>query len=193
LSSRRAVLCVALMLGACGPAAAGGGGTTLASRPLPADQNERLASVDQLGEQLYGVLTRGSLGDLWANGNDLDQLFTVNARAKRSAGRGDASHVLAEGGWGQAWVHHPYGGFCAQGGREEPANGPLGLKEPTWVLDRVLVVAADGHRRAASWVDGLFVYTTRGWIAVDLHEAESPRPDHSDLELAPCDVQRGIR
>jgi hypothetical protein len=192
--SLRLLLLGLAAVGGCAGAAPGSSTAagTLAARGIPTDQNERLASLDRLGAELHGALRRGDLGELWADGNDLDLLLTVEARARRSAGRRDSGQALSRGGWATAWAGHPYGGFCAQGARLESAGGALGLREPGWIIDRMLVVSADGHRQSASWVDGLFVYTTRGWLVIELQEAEAPRPGHADLELAPCDVQRGL-
>ena len=44
--------------------------------------------------------------------------------------------------------------------------------------------------RSAAWLEGTFVFTNRGWEAIAIRHMEVPRPDHADLELAPCDVQR---
>jgi hypothetical protein len=84
-------------------------------------------------------------------------------------------------------------GICAQGARERPAGGVLGLREPTWTLERVLVVGRrPSGRRIAAWLEGIFVLTDQGLYALDLSRAEAPRWEHSDLELASCDVEVGV-
>jgi hypothetical protein len=63
------------------------------------------------------------------------------------------------------------------------------------VLQRILVVARTGANgpRSASWLEGDFVYTAQGWRALSFHRIETPRRHHADLELAPCDVEAGLR
>jgi hypothetical protein len=56
-----------------------------------------------------------------------------------------------------------------------------------------LVVARDGQGRSASWVEGRFAYTDQGWKTLSLTRIELPRRQHSDLDLAPCDVEESIR
>ena len=86
-----------------------------------------------------------------------------------------------------------YLGFCAQGAREEAPGQALGLPRPGWVLERILVVASVRGTRSAAWLEGSFVYTERGWRALSVRRVEPPRPRHSNLELAPCDVESGLR
>jgi hypothetical protein len=86
------------------------------------------------------------------------------------------------------------GGVCLQGSRLERAGDALGLREDGWVFDRALVLAIlPGNRRVASWVEGTFLYTDAGFGALDLARVEEPRWEHSDLELASCDMEVGIR
>ena len=93
------------------------------------------------------------------------------------------------------WGAATFAGFCAQGAREEAPRAGLGLTHAGWVLERILLVARGGAAAAgsASWVEGDFVYTDRGWRVLSLRRVETPRRQHSDLELAPCDVEAGLR
>jgi hypothetical protein len=85
-----------------------------------------------------------------------------------------------------------YLGVCIQGARLEPAEGPLGLRRDRWVVDRALVVGLrPGRRRVAAWVEGIFVQTVDGYRAIALQRLERPRWEHSDLDLAPCDMGSG--
>lgn len=82
-----------------------------------------------------------------------------------------------------------YAGICLQGARVEPAGGVLGLQNDAWIFDRLLVIGRrPSGRRVAAWVEGVFVYTDVGFTALDLERVEEPRWEHSDLELAPCDL-----
>jgi hypothetical protein len=81
-----------------------------------------------------------------------------------------------------------------QRARIEPAGPPLGLREPGFVAERVLVVGAEpGGGKVAAWVEGSFVLTDQGFFAVSLQRLETPRRDHADLDLAPCDLEIGVR
>ena len=82
-----------------------------------------------------------------------------------------------------------YAGICLQGAREAPADGPLGLEMPGWVFDRFLLIGLRvPGQRLATWLEGVFLYTDAGFFALDLERVEEPRWEHSDLEIAPCDL-----
>ena len=82
-----------------------------------------------------------------------------------------------------------YAGVCVQGAREEAASGPLGLLTDAWVFDRILLIGRRaGGQRVAAWIEGVFVYSDTGFAALDLERVEEPRWEHSDLEIAPCDL-----
>jgi hypothetical protein len=125
---------------------------------------------------------------------ELDLLLPVGTRSRieQERRRGGAQFARMAGR-PPVWSSAAYAGFCAQGAREEPAGGSLGLPEAAWLLDRLLVVAELGNGRSASWVEGRFLFTDRGWRALTLSRVEAPRAGHSDLDLAPCDVEQGIR
>jgi len=91
-------------------------------------------------------------------------------------------------------AHADYQGVCVQGVRLERARDRIGLKSAGWVFDRALIAGVQpGGRRMAAWVEGTFVYTPEGFVALDLSRVEAPRWEHSDLELAPCDMQVGVQ
>jgi hypothetical protein len=65
----------------------------------------------------------------------------------------------------------------------------LGLQADGWIFDRFLLIGRrPSGRRIAAWVEGVFVYTDAGFTALDLERVEEPRWEHSDLEIAPCDL-----
>src|SRR5204863_4678852 len=91
--------------------------------------------------------------------------------------------VAAELGDGGLFHGAHYQALCIQRARPEPAGGLLGLRQPGWVFDRVLVVAEEpGGGRVAAWAEGVFLHTDQGLGAVDLSRLEAPRRDHADLE-----------
>jgi hypothetical protein len=164
---------------------------------MPVDAALRRASLSQLGAQLFEGLRSGKLDQSFASMRELDEIVVPSARLRldrdrtSSIERGSSSLDLFRRDWGAA----SYVGFCAQGAREEAAGTSLGLTQRGWVLDRILVVArTDDHGlRSASWLEGEFVYTQQGWRALSFHRIETPRRHHADLELAPCDVEAGLR
>lgn len=187
----RLVVCGALLaLLACG------GGAVLPERrpttplPLPDDREARSAAIDTFGRRAWQALAAGEptrmLVDELVLRTLLDRTGASRLSALRPAierrigDRTDAIPLLANAS---------YSGICLQGAREEPRGGVLGLRATAWVFDRALVIGtrADG-RRIAAWLEGTFVFTDAGFEALDLERVEQPRWEHSDLELAPCDL-----
>jgi hypothetical protein len=167
-----------------------------APRPalLPVDQVARRQSLEQLARMLFDAMKAQSPQRALAHQQDLDALLPVSSRALVERER----HAQADrGGRGGAfpgpWSQASYAGFCVQGAREVAPGGALELDKSAWQLDRVLVVAALGQARSAAWVEGRFLFTDQGWRTLSLTRIEPPRAGHSDLELAPCDVEQGIR
>lgn len=107
------------------------------------------------------------------------------------AGRADRDGTSPSGGAGRSgpWRRAFYAGVCIQGARVEASGSPLGLREPTWVFERALIIGRrpDG-RRIASWLEGAFAFSSRGFFALYLERVEAPRWEHSDLDLARCDL-----
>lgn len=161
---------------------------------MPREASARRESLDALARCLLDGLQRGDLSACLVSREQLDGLVQPDARFRMARAR-TASLVrggpvnVAQGAFREA----TYAGFCAQGAREEAAYRALGLVAPGWVLERILVVASSRGTRTATWLEGSFVYTDQGWRGLDVRRVEVPRPRHSDLELAPCDVESGLR
>jgi hypothetical protein len=161
---------------------------------MPREASARRESLDALARCLFEGLSRGDLSACLVSREQLDGLVQAEARFRMARAR-EASLVrggqvnVAQGVFRGA----TYAGFCAQGAREEAPGKALGLVEPGWVLERILIVASARGTRSATWLEGSFVYTRQGWRGLDLRRVELPRPRHSDLELAPCDVESGLR
>jgi hypothetical protein len=160
---------------------------------LPADQVVRRESLDLLARTLFQGIRERAPERVLAPVSELDALLPSQSRARIERERSERPAQALIAGGGQAWSRASYAGFCAQGAREEPPGGVLGLSAPAWSLDRLLVVADVGGGRSASWVEGRFLFTDRGWRTLSLSRVEPPRAGHSDLDLAPCDVEQGIR
>lgn len=177
-----------VLLDACTAAAPG-----LRPVAMPNEASQRRSSLSELAERLFAGLQAGSMDRCVASPNELDQLLDPEARMhaerERHAHGGFASSTLFPKDWGGG----RFAGFCAQGARNEPAHAALGLRQRGWVLERILVVASLGATRSAAWVSGRFVYTDAGWKLLSVDQIEQPRRQHSDLDLAPCDVEAGLR
>lgn len=157
---------------------------------MPHDAGQRRGSLKALGQVLFDALRVGNVRPSLATGRDLEELVDHESRLRIER---EQQRQLVLSTFRSHWAGASYTGFCAQGAREEPAHNGLGLVRPGWVLERILVVARDGVGRSASWVEGRFVYTDEGWKTLSLTRIESPRRQHSDLDLAPCDVEEGVR
>ncbi len=167
---------------------------TLRPAGLPADSSQRRESLDKLARELFDAMRAHAPERVLAPLAELDALLPVESRLRLEQERAQMDRSdTAPSGMAGAWDHASYLGFCAQGGREEPALGVLGLPEPGWILERLLVAADPGGGRSAAWVEGRFLFTNWGWRALTLRRVEPPRAHHSDLDLAPCDVEQGIR
>ncbi len=174
----------------------GANGAPLAPRGMPPDAQARRASLSELGKMLFEGLRDGALRSCFVNQDELEALVAPGARFRLERARLDSvARADAAQHFQRDWAAASYAGFCAQGAREEAAGQSLGLTRPGWVLDRILVVAdlGAGRPRSASWLEGAFVYTGRGWKALSFQRIEAPRLHHADLELAPCDVEWGLR
>jgi hypothetical protein len=192
----RAVLWWAIGLTLASLAGCGGARPPLAPQRMPPDAAARRASLAELGKTLFEGLRGGALRSCFASQDELDTLIVPEARFRLERERAESvQRVDAAGAFQRDWALASYAGFCAQGAREETASNSLGLTHAGWVLDRILVAAdlGKGRPRSAAWLEGAFVYTGYGWKALSFRRIEPPRQHHADLELAPCDVESGLR
>ncbi|MDH5493852.1 MAG: hypothetical protein OEY14_18020 [Myxococcales bacterium] len=161
-----------------------------AARTLPSDREARREALRELGAWLHGALCAGRPQDLLFGEGALRALLSERLASReillRGAERPPTPAV-------DLWQGVEFSGICLQGARDEPPQGRAGLRAEAWIFERALVVAdrSDG-RRVAAWIEGLFVYTDQGFGALSLRRVEDPRWEHSDLEIAPCDMQIGI-
>lgn len=176
-----------LLLVACGPATAPARATL--PQPMPSDEAERHAVLRDLGQRLYAHLADGEpravLFDDAALGTLLEPEAATRARAVRVA----PLHVHADR---LALLRQAEpSSLCIQGGSQAgEGDPPFALKGPAWVFERALVAGQrPGGQRVALWVEGTFVLSDSGFGAIALRRVEDPRWEHSDLELATCDVR----
>jgi hypothetical protein len=150
-------------------------------------------SLDDLASTLFSALRAGRLEPVLVKPGELDRLLTVNGQMMVRREREEQALSLSLSGTARAWATSTYQGFCAQEAHGERGGSAYGLRQDAWVVPRVLVVGRRGKSRTAAWVEGRFFYTDRGWLALSVGRIEPPRSHHTDLEVAPCDVERGIR
>jgi hypothetical protein len=165
-------------------------------RSMPDDSGQRDALVAELGRAAWTALADGDPLRLLAGEDILSLLLEPHAVARLLDRRPGLRARLGE------VVHRipaqlasaTYLGVCALDARDEGPGGPLGLRGATWTLRRILVAGriAGTSRRIASWIDGHFAFDGTRLVALELEAIEAPRWEHSDLELARCDVSEGL-
>jgi hypothetical protein len=70
-----------------------------------------------------------------------------------------------------------------------PSKSFGGLRQSGFVFERGLLIGREaGGGELAGWVEGVFVLTGQGFVALEIQRVEPPRRDHSDLELAECEI-----
>jgi hypothetical protein len=179
-----------LVCGACGPAV-----LPLRAELVPSTAPARDTALRSFGGALFAALREGSPETILFDDLALRSLLDGAGSSRATAMRQTAgpslraeTHALTLALRGTSYV-----GICVQRSSAEPAGGALGLSTDAWVVERVLVVAQ--HPRAgriAGWVEGTFVFTSRGFGAVAIDSVEAPRVNHSDLELASCEMASGL-
>lgn len=162
--------------------------------PVPRARHARARALDRAGARIFQALQHARPTTLLLDDRALTALLSPEAASRASALRlTTESRITAVLPMLGQLRGFRYLGICVQNSRLERGGSVLGLARPAWVFDRALVAGADGAGgRIASWVEGIFVFTDVGFQAVDLEGVEAPRPDHSDLELAPCDMEVGL-
>lgn len=183
------LLATGLLMAACaGPAASSARPTTPRTRPQ--DRSDRDAALVRFGERAWAALRAGAPERLLYDDLDLRQLLDTAGATRLSARRLAAGPRLGVTVDLEALLESAdYAGICLQGARDEEAGGVLGLRGDGWVFDRALLIGRrPGGRRIATWIEGTFLFTDAGFGALDLERVETPRWEHSDLEIAPCDV-----
>lgn len=185
----RLALSVALLAGCAGANA----GAVRPTGPalLPDAPAVRRAAIDALGRRAWDAMAAGRPAELLYDDRDLEVLVDRGAVTRIAARRLAHAERLAPepARLRVALASATYAGVCLQGARPEEAGGPIGLVADGWVFDRLLVIGRRPmNRRVAAWLEGVFVYSDAGFAALDLERVEEPRWEHSDLEIAPCDL-----
>lgn len=182
------------LLSACGGAA-----TSTSTREAhelqqaPSAPSLQVQLLRDFAERAFQVLQDGAPTDLVFDDVTLRRLLHSVAATRASAQRNgmfSASDGRVRGF--ELWRGARFGGACFQGLRDEAVGTLFGLAEPGWVFERVLLVGQEPTGRIAVWLEGEFVLTDAGFGAIVIQAVETPRRNHSDLELAVCDVDLGV-
>lgn len=192
--SRVACTCLVLIAAACGGATSAGP----PPRPTgllraPTSQSARADALRSFAERAFQTLQVRAVSDLLADDGATRRLLTDLA-ARRARGlreaqpRYDGTPVAGF----ELLRESTFAGACFQGVREEPIGTAIGLQQPGWMFERVLLVGQEPTGRVAVWLEGEFLWTDAGFLAVTIQSPERPRRGHADLELATCDVDLGV-
>ncbi|MCB9600157.1 MAG: hypothetical protein H6721_01780 [Sandaracinus sp.] len=180
---------ILLLLAACGGPSAERAGASTLPRAMPAEASEREAVLAELGRRLYAHLAEGNPTAILFEDGALRDLLEPDAAERARAVRVAPLHVHPER---LALLREAEpASLCIQGGAEaQRGDPPFALKGAAWVFERALVSGRrPGGQRVALWIEGTFVLTDGGFGAIALRRVEDPRWEHSDLELATCDVR----
>lgn len=159
-----------------------------APRELPTDAGLRHRMLATFGQRLYRALASGHLENVLANDRARDALLRpeIARRSSRSLAAGPYDPPAGER---ERWGAARYAGLCVQSGRTELPAGIVGLRRTGFVFERGLLIGREaGGGELAGWVEGVFVLTEQGFVALEIERVETPRRDHSDLELAECEL-----
>lgn len=156
----------------------------------PSDPVARRAAIDDVGRRAWAAMLASAPQQLLLDDMDLRVLLDSASSTRFAARRGSLERRLGPlEDLSPMLSRAEYTGLCLQGARDEPAGGVLGLNEAGWIFERLLLIGQQsGGRRVAAWIEGTFVLTDQGFYAIDLERVEQPRWEHSDLEIAPCDL-----
>lgn len=159
-------------------------------RVAPETASARRESIDGLGRRAWDAMAAGAPQRLLLDDLDLRTVLDPTGATRLSARRLSVVQRIGETDeLPRLLAESSYAGVCLQGAREEPEGGVNGLRSPGWVFDRLLVIGRRSNgRRIAAWLEGVFLFTDAGFFALDLERVERPRWEHSDLEIAPCDL-----
>jgi len=159
-----------------------------APRELPTDARQRDRMLATFGQRLYRALASGHFEHVIADDRARDALLRpeVARRSSRSLAAGQYDSAASER---ELWGAARYSGLCVQSGRTELPAGVIGLRRTGFVFERGLLIGREaGGGELAGWVEGVFVLTEQGFVALEIERVETPRRDHSDLELAECEL-----
>lgn len=164
--------------------------------PLPDDARAQELALGQIGRQLYRALGEGVPERLLVDASELKSMLDTDGamRVLELRRRGSAPGIAAKE-MRAAFSGTSYDGVCFDRARREAAGTTLGLLHEAFVFERALIVGKQvGGTTLAAWMEGLFMSTGTGDLAVALvlSRVEAPRRDHPDLGLLQCDFKDGL-
>jgi len=176
----------------CGGGSVGPRASSVPAAAWPAvGESGRLAYFERLGAELYMRLQQGDRAAVLVPDGEIGDYLLEGAMRRVLIRRSvQTSPVWRE--VGRDFRATEFAGVCFQGIRVEGADGPLGLRTSLAIVDRALVVGRrrDGAR-VATWLEGAIVAQPEGLRGLYLQEISPVRWEHSDLQLAACDMRVG--
>ena len=161
-----------------------------ADRPTSPEAREN--ALRTFGQRVYVSLRAGAPERLLYDDVDLEHLLTPEAATRARALRaGLGARLSIDPARFRVLADAEPEAICLQGTRSAPPADPrFGNNAPAWTFERALIsgIRPDG-RKLGAWVEGSFLYSDVGFGATDLTRVEVPRWEHSDLEIATCDVR----
>ncbi|HEX2679430.1 MAG TPA: hypothetical protein VHM19_22420 [Polyangiales bacterium] len=154
--------------------------------PLPAGDNAP-AALDAFGRRLYAAVASSRWSEVLFDDEALDALLEPTAANRIGTVQRAVALSTQQR---ELWNVATYAGICVQQGRLEPAAGPVALRAEGFLFERALLIGREpGGGLIAGWVEGRFLNTDAGFGALQIERVETPRRDHSDLELQVCELR----
>ena len=161
--------------------------------PLPEASAARKQLLGEIGRRIYAELRAGTPERLLLDDLGLSRVLDSAAASSSAVLRARGVSAPRPDELRAAFAQTSYGGACFDRARPVVPAGELGLLQPGFVFDRVLVVGREGGgTRVAAWLEGTFLATDAGVYALLLSRVEAPRRDHADLAIQQCDLADGL-
>lgn len=158
--------------------------------PLPGQLAQTEAALAEFGARLYDALAQGRPEEVTFRPGALSALLSPEAEHDWLATHANPRPGRVPDDDRAMWAAARFAEICVQQGRAEPKGGVLGLRKAGFVFERALLVGRErGGGALAGWVEGQFLFTDAGFGALRLDRVEGPRRDHSDLEIAVCELR----
>jgi hypothetical protein len=158
--------------------------------PLPEPGAARKQLLADAGRRIYAELRAGTPERLLLDDLGLDRVLDPTAASRNAVLRARGLAAPPPNDLRAALTGTSYAGACFDRAQPAVPAGELGLRQPGFVFDRVLVVGREpSGTRVAAWVEGTFLATDAGVYALLLSRVEVPRREHADLAIQQCDLE----
>lgn len=180
-----------LLLAACAGSPASPQVTRALALPEAGDARKQLLA--ESGRRIYAELRAGTPQRLLLDDLGMSRVLDSAAASSNAVLRARGVDAPRPDELRAAFAKTSYGGACFDRARPAVPAGELGLRQPGFVFDRVLIAGIEGGgTRVAAWLEGTFLATDAGVYALLLSRVEAPRRDHADLVIQQCDLADGL-